>query len=902
MKTRIIAIAHLDCNQPAFPWGSAIRSSSREGFDALMQGPDGAPKSEPNRASRSMSKLGYWMFVETAPKAAARAALLFTLLLSFANASAQGSKADYERAFSLRQVFEGKVLNASVDPEWITNSTRFWYRRQTSTNTGNYVVVDAATGAKTPAFDHVKLAETLAKATGSAVAADRLNLSRLEIGENGSARFRFQNKGWEYDETKGLRSATNLSAPAANRVPRERARASVRTGESTSLTFQNNSTNTVEVFWVDTGGDRKSYGKIPPGGSHVQHTYGGHIWVVMAGDQTLGYFEASDDPATVDISDDPGPMPEVRLRGGRRGGAPGRSPDGRWTATIRDFNLFLVGTNGEAEIQLSTDGTKEFPYTRQIFWSPDSKKLAAMRQETVEERKVYIVESSPADQVQPKLRTLDYAKPGDRLAQSKPVLFDIANRRQIDMATNLFANQWNLSRYRWEPDSKRFTFLFNARGHQTLRVLALDAENGAVSTIIEETSPTFIDYSGKLFYDEVNDGKEIVWMSERDGWCHLWLYDAASGKVKNQITKGDWVVRKVEQVDEEKRQIWFYAGGVDPALDPYYQQLCRVNFDGSGFVVLTPGDGTHSVKFSPDRKFLVDSWSRVDRAPITVLRSADDGKQIVELERADWATLLATGWRTPERFVAKGRDGVTDIYGVILRPTNFDPTKKYPVIEYIYAGPHSAFVPKEFRASFGQMDEVVNLGFILVQIDGMGTSQRSKKFHDVAWKNLADSGFPDRIPWIKAAAAKHSEMDLSRVGIYGGSAGGQSSTRGMLDHGDFYKACVSDCGCHDNRMDKIWWNEQWMGWPVDDSYRRSSNVEDAHKLRGKLMLVVGEVDSNVDPASTMQVVNALIKADKDFDLLVIPGSNHGAAESSYGRRRRADFFVRHLLGSQPRWE
>jgi dipeptidyl aminopeptidase/acylaminoacyl peptidase len=274
----------------------------------------------------------------------------------------------------------------------------------------------------------------------------------------------------------------------------------------------------------------------------------------------------------------------------------------------------------------------------------------------------------------------------------------------------------------------------------------------------------------------------------------------------------------------------------------------------------------------------------------------------LELEKADWSPLLAAGWQVPERFVAKGRDGVTDIYGVILKPTNFDPTKKYPVIEYIYAGPHSAFAPKEFRASYGQMHEVVELGFVMVQLDGMGTSQRSKKFHDVAWKNLADSGFPDRIPWIKAAAATRPYMDLARVGIYGGSAGGQSSTRAMLDHADFYKACVSDCGCHDNRMDKIWWNEQWMGWPVDDSYKRSSNVEDAGKLQGKLMLVVGEVDSNVDPASTMQVVGALIKANKDFDLLVIPGANHGAAESSYGRRRRADFFVRHLLGKEPRWE
>ncbi len=899
MNSRIIAIAHLECNKPAVPCGSARRSSSGERAEPSLLAGVPPSTSEAFGAGRSLSKLGYVAFLAAAPKTMARVVLAVVLLLSGGIVFGQGSKADYERAFHLRPVFEGKVLNASVDAEWITNSTRFWYRRQTSTNTGEYVVVDAASGSKDPAFDHGKLATALAKATGDTVLADRLNLSRLDLAESGSWRFHFRGKGWEYEPVAGQLTHSKVAAAAANRISRERARASVRTGGSTSLTFLNHSTNTVEVFWVDTGGDRKSYGKIAPGGSHVQHTYGSHVWVVMAGDEPLGYYEASDDPATVDITDDPESPP---VRGPRGADAPGRSPDGRWTAEIRDFNVVLRGTNGEPEQALSTDGTKEFPYTRQLFWSPDSRKLIAVRREEVEERKVYLVESSPADQVQPKLRTLDYAKPGDRLAQSRPVLFDVAGRKQIDVATNLFANQWDLSRYRWEQDSKRFTFLFNQRGHQILRVLAVDAETGGVATVIEETGPTFIDYSGKLFYEPVEEGKEIVWMSERDGWCHLWLYDAATGKVKNQITKGDWVVRKVEQVDEQKRQVWFYAGGVDPALDPYYQQLCRVNFDGSGFVVLTPGDGTHTVKFSPDRKFLVDSWSRVDMAPVTVLRSAGDGSQIVELERADWSALLATGWQIPERFVAKGRDGVTEIYGVVHRPTHFDSTKIYPVIEYIYAGPHSAFVPKEFRASYGQLDEVVDLGFILVQIDGMGTSERSKKFQDVCWKNLGDSGFPDRILWIKAAAAKHREMDLSRVGIYGGSAGGQSSTRGMLDHGDFYKVCVSDCGCHDNRMDKIWWNEQWMGWPVDESYKRSSNVEDAHKLQGKLMLVVGELDSNVDPASTMQVVNALIKADKDFDLLVVPGSNHGAAESSYGRRRRADFFVRNLLGREPRWE
>jgi dipeptidyl aminopeptidase/acylaminoacyl peptidase len=326
-----------------------------------------------------------------------------------------------------------------------------------------------------------------------------------------------------------------------------------------------------------------------------------------------------------------------------------------------------------------------------------------------------------------------------------------------------------------------------------------------------------------------------------------------------------------------------------------------VNFDGTGLVVLTEGEGTHAAQFSPDRRFFVDTWSRVDQPPVHELRSADDGKRVCELERADIARLIATGWRAPERFVTKGRDGETDIFGIIHRPTNFDPARKYPVIENIYAGPQDFHVPKAFRAYFGAQ-ALAELGFIVVQIDGMGTNWRDKKFHDVCWRNLGDAGFPDRIAWMKAAAAKHPEMDLTRVGVYGGSAGGQNAMRALIAHGDFYKAAAADCGCHDNRMDKVWWNELWMGWPIGPHYEEASNVAQAHRLQGKLLLTVGEMDRNVDPASTMQVVDALIRADKDFELLIVPGSNHGAGESKYAARRRQDFFVRHLIGVEPRGE
>ncbi len=594
---------------------------------------------------------------------------------------------------------------------------------------------------------------------------------------------------------------------------------------------------------------------------------------------------------------DPSDQPQ---RSGRRGfGRSDRSPDGKWTVLAREFNLILKATDGGEESPLTTDGKEDDYYEVPVTWAPDSSRFVALRTRPAQEHKVYLLESSPRDQLQPKLHTLDYLKPGDRIAQSKPHLFEVATKRQIPVKDELFPNPWSLDQIRWSPDSRRFTFLYNQRGHQVLRLVAVAGDTGEAGTVIDETSPTFVDYSSKQFIHYADRTGEIVWASERDGWNHLYLYDARTGEVKNQITRGSWLVRGVDRVDEDARQIWFRAGGIYPEQDPYHVHHCRINFGGDGLVILSAGNGTHEIAYSPDRRWLLDTWSRVDQPPVTELRKTDDGSLVCKLEEADATELVAAGWQRPERFVSKGRDNQTDIYGVIFRPTNFDPQKKYPVVEQIYAGPQSAFVPKRFASHHGPQT-MAELGFIVVQIDGMGTNWRSKAFHDVCWQNLGDSGFPDRITWLKAAAAAHPEFDLSRVGIYGGSAGGQSATRAVLAHGDFYHAAVSDCGCHDNRMDKVWWNEQWMGWPIGSHYAQQSNVTQAERLTGKLMLIVGELDRNVDPASTMQVAAALIRANKDFDLIVIPGAGHGAAGSPYGQRRQRDFFVRHLLGVEPR--
>jgi dipeptidyl aminopeptidase/acylaminoacyl peptidase len=408
--------------------------------------------------------------------------------------------------------------------------------------------------------------------------------------------------------------------------------------------------------------------------------------------------------------------------------------------------------------------------------------------------------------------------------------------------------------------------------------------------------------SGKRFRHDVDDGREVIWMSERDGWNHLYLVDGATGAVKNQVTKGEWPVRHVQKVDETKRQIWFSAGGMHANQDPYLLHYYRIDFDGSGLTAMTEADADHHVAYSDDMAYFVDTYSRVDLPTVSQLRRASDRSLVAELERANITELQKSGWKPPEVFTAKGRDGATEIWGLIFRPRQFDPSTKYPVIENIYAGPHGSHVPKNFTA-YSPSQAQAELGFIVVQIDGMGTSNRSKAFHDVAWKNLADAGFPDRILWHKAAAAKYPYYDTTRVGIFGGSAGGQNATGALLFHQEFYKAAVSYSGCHDNRMDKIWWTEQWMGWPIGPQYDAASNVVNASRLQGRLLLVVGELDTNVDPASTMQMVNALVKARKTFDLIVAPGENHnalrGGKNAEYGDRARFDFFVRHLLGMQP---
>ena len=825
------------------------------------------------------------------------AALLFTAKSVFA----QGRRSDYERALNLRKTTANKVFKQRVNPHWLEGNTQFWYRNDLADGAREFILVNAETGTRQRAFGHKRLARVLAKETGKEIQADRLPIEELKFNESGSeVQFTSGGKRWKCDlRSYEVRQVPKDEQTVSSLRPHAELHSSIRSSNETSITFINRMKDVVDVYWVDYESQRRHYAKIEVDGQHEQHTYTGHVWLVTdKAEKRLAVFVATEEAgsAVIEANSVNKAATKRKSRAERQRGG---SPDGKWRAFIKEYNLYVRNLENDEEIALSSDGSAEDSYSKRLYWSPDSEKIVTLRIKKGDDRKIHLIESSPKDQLQPKLHTLSYAKPGDRIAVSRPQLFDVVGERQIPVEDQLFSNPWRISKIRWAPDSGKFTFLYNQRGHQILELISVDANTGEAHAVIDEYNKTFIDYAYKQYDYYLDATKEIIWMSERDGWNHLYLYDAETGCVKNQITKGDWVVRRVERVDEDKRQIWFRAGGVREEQDPYYVHFCRVNLDGSGLVVLTEGDGTHEIEFSPDRRFFLDRWSRVDQPPVTELRDSNNGKIICELERADASELLKTGWRPPERFVAKGRDGKTDIYGIIIRPGNFDPNRQYPVIEQIYAGPQGAFVPKSFGLQT-RRHAIAELGFIVVQIDGMGTSHRSKAFHDVCWKNLGDSGFPDRILWMKAAAEKYSCLDLTRVGIYGGSAGGQSALRALLAHGDFYKVAVADCGCHDNRMDKIWWNELWMGWPIGPHYEEQSNVTQAHKLQGKLLLTVGELDKNVDPASTMQVVDALIKADKDFDLIVVPGRGHGVGETPYASRRRMDFFVRHLLGVEPR--
>lgn len=821
-----------------------------------------------------------------------------------------------------------RIYRDRVEPHWFANNTMFWYRVALPDQRHEFVLVDTVKGTRRAAFDHQRLAEDLAAETDSDIQADRLPFSTLKFDDQlRTVSLTGRGGTWELNLKSG---ELNKMGDDSEHAARQRfflpVRKSVDKGGDVELTLVNQLTADVELVWIDREGQPVSYGTMKAKSTRTQHTFVGHVWLLQSPEKKpLAAFEASDVNNEIVVSEQalkaierPRPDRPSSGRNRRRATTTSTSPDGQWKAFGRDHNLWLEPTGNQkdsSEFALTRDGTPQNTFHKDasrarminmqynlpdpppdfvdVRWAPNGKYLLAFQTKKADEKHVNYVRTSPPDQFLPKVESYPYARAGEDIPTASIRLFDVEARKEITLSRDLMSLPFELRFLRWSDDGAKCWLLYNERGHQNLRVLEVSAINGTVTAVVDEHSDTFIHYStaGKFELEWLPDN-QILWASERSGWNHLYRYDLNERRMINAVTAGDWNVRRIERIDRENGVIWFYAMGLAKDQDPYHEHFCRVNFDGSEFRQLTQGDGTHRITFTEDRKFFFGRYSRVDQPPVTELRRSADGSLVTHLETADASEITATR-RLPVRFSAKGRDDTTDIWGMIHFPLNFDPTRKYPVVEYIYAGPHDHHVPKSFRSRYG-VQRVADRGIVVVQIDGMGTAWRSKHFHDVCYRNLKDAGFPDRIAWMKAAARKYSWMDISRVGIYGGSAGGQNAMAALLWHGTFYKVAVADCGCHDNRIDKLWWNEQWMGYPVGEHYSANSNADNAYRLQGRLMLVVGGRDRNVDPASTTRVVAELIKADKDFEFLLIPEAGHGAAESAYGSRRRADFLARHL--------
>lgn len=601
------------------------------------------------------------------------------------------------------------------------------------------------------------------------------------------------------------------------------------------------------------------------------------------------------------------------------------SPDGKLAAFIRDHNLWVRDTETGAEQQLTEDGIEDFGYATNnagwtkrdspvLLWSADSKKIATFQHDGRGVGEMHLVSTKVGH---PELQSWKYPLPEDSVIfRISRVIIDLDADKVIRLQMPPDAHRSTTTDHiagrggifldvQWREDASQLAFVSSSRDHKVATLRVADAETGVVRDVLEERVETYYESGVNAEnWRVLFDSDEVIWFSERDNWGHLYLYDLKTGALKHQITKGDWAVQQVRHVDTENRVIYFTAGGRE-AGDPYFQRFYRINFDGSGLKLLTPEPANHEVSLSPSNMYFVDKYSTPDTAPVTVLRDVT-GKTILILEEADISDLVASGWQPPEQIKVKGRDGETDIYGLMYKPSNFDPSRSYPVLNYLYPGPQSGSVgSRSFRAARSDKQAVAELGFIVVEVDAMGTPGRSKSFHDAYYGNMGDNGIPDQIAAIKELGSRHAWMNLEKVGIWGHSGGGFASTRAILQYPDFYKVAVSGAGNHDNRNYEDDWGEKWQGLLETNpdgtsNYDNQANQLLAKNLKGKLLIAHGTLDSNVPPSNTMLMVDELIKANKDFDLVMIPNAGHGFGTArNYWMRRRWDYFVKHLLDTEP---
>jgi dipeptidyl-peptidase 4 len=602
------------------------------------------------------------------------------------------------------------------------------------------------------------------------------------------------------------------------------------------------------------------------------------------------------------------------------------SPNEKLGAFIRNWNLWLRDMDTGAETQLTTDGVKDYGYATDnagwqhtdraiLLWSPDSTKIAAFQQDQRKTGEMYLV---PVTNSHPALKAWKYPLVGDKnVTMIERVVIDVPTRKVVrlkmppdqhrsTLCDDVACRGSNWVDVEWSPDDSHLAFVSTSRDHKQEWFRVADTPTGDVREVMSETAPKFFESgNGKINWHYLPESNEILWFSERDDWGNLYLYDLATGKLKNQITHGPGNVTQVLSIDRKTRTIYFLGVGKEPGRDPYFQHFYRVHFDGSGLKLLTPENANHNIKVSSDGRYFVDSYSTPTEPMTTVVRSSD-GKVVMEVAKQDISKLLASGWIPPTPIKVKGRDGTTDLYGFMFKPTHFDASKKYPIVNNVYPGPQTGSCGnREFSAAHNDMQSLAELGFIVVCIDGMGTPWRSKTFHEAYYGNLGDNTIPDQVAGMKDLAAQYPFIDLDRAGMYGHSGGGNATAAAMFHYPDFFKVGIAESGNHDERDYEDDWAEKWAGVEIKNAdgttnYDSQANQNYAKNLKGHLLLAHGTMDDNVPPNNTLLVVDALIKANKDFDLLLIPNVPHGYGPASqYMTRRRWDYFVRYLAGALP---
>lgn len=615
-------------------------------------------------------------------------------------------------------------------------------------------------------------------------------------------------------------------------------------------------------------------------------------------------------------------------RGGRGGGGGGRgnagptlsvSPDGTTAAFLRDWNIWLRDVATGRERALTTDGVENFGYATDnagwrtgdrpmLLWSPDSRKIATQQQDERHVGDMHLVSTAVGH---PELRSWKYPLPGDSVvAMIHRVIIDVGTGKIVrlqmppDFHRATLGDDISMSDLNWSPDASELAFVSTSRDHKEAVLKLANAATGAVRTVFSEKVET--QFESRTGWRVLWGTREVLWYSQRDDWGQLYLYDLDTGQLKNKVTDGEGPVTQIERIDEKTRTLWYGANGREPGQDPYFRHYYRIGLDGKNVVSLTPDDGTHTINLSPDGKYLVDTYSRPDMAPVAALRDAG-GRLVMPLETADISRLVATGWKPPLRITVKAEDGKTDLYGLLFRPTNFDSTKTYPIINNAYPGPQTGSTgSRAFTAARGDRQALAELGFIVVTIDGRGTPDRSKSFHDAYYGAMGrDNTIPDQVAGMKDLARRYSWIDIDKAAMWGHSGGGFITADAMFRYPDFFKVGIAESGNHDQRNYEDDWGERYQGLLTrnpdgTDSYTVEANQELAKNLKGKLLLAHGTMDNNVPPTNTELVVDALIKANKDFDLLMIPNAAHGyGAAGNYMMRRRWDYFVRWLLDKEP---